>query len=478
MNLPRFQKNCFISAVLCLGIMGGPVQAAVVGFEGLQQGKATEKTLLPALPDFTQLMRSEGSKVVHIVAQRPPGLSEEDVIALLKKMLPPPWGNGSGNPDDEELPKPSKGKSPMTGIGSGFFISNNGYILTNAHVVLKAEDILVKTVDRSEYKAKLVGIDPRTDIALLKIEAETKPVKVAEVDKMQVGEWVVAVGSPFGFENSMTAGVVSSTQRYLPEENYMPFIQSDVALNPGNSGGPLFNTKGQVVGINTQIVTRSGGYMGMSFSIPIQDALTIAEKLLHNEGKISRSRIGVRADMVQKEMAEVLNLKVSRGVILLQIDPEGPAAKAGLQLGDVVVAQNGKTIDALQEFTRQVAESKSDTPIQFTVLRGGKKLQVAVTPEDSDARDVREVLRKMASANEEVGVLGMVLSGQRLIKVGPQAKEAGLQIGDNVVQVQQTKIESMHDLEVWAHAHQDLDKVGVFFERGEKEAGFAIIKKP
>lgn len=258
----------------------------------------------------------------------------------------------------------------------------------------------------------------------------------------------------------------------------MPFIQSDVALNPGNSGGPLFNTKGQVVGINTQIVTRSGGYMGMSFSIPIQDALTIAEKLLHNEGKISRSRIGVRADMVQKEMAEVLNLKVSRGVILLQIDPEGPAAKAGLQLGDVVVAQNGKTIDALQEFTRQVAESKSDTPIQFTVLRGGKKLQVAVTPEDSDARDVREVLRKMASANEEVGVLGMVLSGQRLIKVGPQAKEAGLQIGDNVVQVQQTKIESMHDLEVWAHAHQDLDKVGVFFERGEKEAGFAIIKKP
>jgi serine protease Do len=264
-------------------------------------------------------------------------------------------------------------------LGSGFIISGDGYILTNAHVVDGADDVTVRLTDKREFKAKTIGADKRTDVALLKIEASGLPVvKLGEPAQLKVGEWVVAIGSPFGFDNSVTAGIVSAKGRSLPQENYVPFIQTDVAINPGNSGGPLFNMRGEVVGINSQIYSRSGGYMGVSFAIPIDVAMEIQNQL-RTSGKVSRGRLGVVIQEVSKELADSLALGKPMGAVVNAVEKGGPADKAGLEPGDVILKFDGKPINASADLPRMVGATKPGTRSTVQVWRKGATRDIAVT---------------------------------------------------------------------------------------------------
>jgi serine protease Do len=281
------------------------------------------------------------------------------------------------------IPRNPGGSTPREfenkSLGSGFIISGDGYILTNAHVVEGADEVTVRLTDKREFKAKTIGADKRTDVALLKIEATGLPaVKMADPAQLKVGEWVVAIGSPFGFDNSVTAGIVSAKGRSLPQENYVPFIQTDVAINPGNSGGPLFNMRGEVVGINSQIYSRSGGYMGVSFAIPIDVAMDIQNQL-RASGKISRGRLGVVIQEVSKDLAESLALGKPMGAVVNAVEKGGPADKAGLEPGDVILKFDGKPINSSADLPRMVGATKPGTRSIVQVWRKGTTREIAVT---------------------------------------------------------------------------------------------------
>lgn len=427
-------------------------------------------------PDFTKLMASEGIKVVHINAVQKANPAALNPLELLKRLLPPEEAEEA----EKEFKKDMRKEKPQTGIGSGFFISDDGFILTNAHVVNKAESITVKTTDRKEFKAKLVGLDVRTDIALIKIEssAATPRVRTGKPSQLQAGEWVAAIGSPFGFENTVTAGIVSAFNRHLPDDNYLPFIQTDVAINPGNSGGPLFNVRGEVVGINTQIYTRSGGYMGMSFSIPIDAALKIADQL-RQKGKLERSRMGVRIESLHTELAKALGTSITQGVAVMYVEPNGPAAKAGLTQGDVIVAYKDKTVDTPQEITRLISETPAGTTIPLKIVRGQEEKTLQVTVLSSDAiltADTKTSPGTEVPVEQATGPLGFLLEGNKVTSVSDTAKQAGLAIGDNVVQIQQTKIETASDAQKWLDKNKDFENTAIFFRR-KAEAKFAILPR-
>jgi serine protease Do len=289
----------------------------------------------------------------------------------------------------EQFPHNSPREFESKSLGSGFIISADGYILTNAHVVSSADEITVKLNDKREFQAEIIGVDRKTDIALLKIEAKNLP-KVTQGDpsKLRVGEWVVAIGSPFGFENSVTAGIVSAKGRSLAQENYVPFIQTDVAINPGNSGGPLFNMKGEVVGINSQIYSRTGGYMGLSFAIPIDVAADISTQL-KVAGKVSRGRLGVMIQEVTKELAESFGLDKPEGALVTLVQKGGPAEKGGLKAKDVITRFDGKVVNKSSDLPRIVGATKpgSDVLVHVWRDRSEKKLMVQVDEFPSDEKD-------------------------------------------------------------------------------------------
>lgn len=264
-------------------------------------------------------------------------------------------------------------------LGSGFIISADGYVLTNNHVVADADEIIVRLPDRSELEATLVGADPRTDVALLKIQGSDLPtVKLGQSSTLKAGEWVLAIGSPFGFDHTVTAGIVSATGRNLPNESYVPFIQTDVAINPGNSGGPLFNLQGEVIGINSQIFTRSGGFMGLSFAIPIDVAMDISEQL-RTEGKVSRGWLGVVIQEVNRDLAESFGLERPTGALVAQVMDGGPAAKGGLRVGDVILSVNGNAIDMSADLPHLIGTIKPDTKAQLGIVREGNRETLTVT---------------------------------------------------------------------------------------------------
>ena len=426
-------------------------------------------------PDFTALMASEGNKVVHISAMQksiPQALSPRE---LFKKLIPP-----EDNTDEKNEPPPDlfkRKEKPQTGIGSGFFISSDGYLLTNAHVVNKADTITVKTSDRKEYKAKLVGIDTRTDIALLKVETGKPIIPIRTSEKpLQAGEWVAAIGSPFGFDNTITAGIVSAPSRYLPDDNYLPFIQTDVAINPGNSGGPLFNTFGHVVGMNTQIYTRSGGYMGMSFSIPIQDALRIADQL-KNKGKLERSRIGVRIEALSHELAKALGIPFQDGVAVLYVEPRSPADVAGMKPGDIITSVQNQPIQSAQEITKHVADSQPNTRLLFHVVRGEQEKNITVTVQKADdAPSLPPLSESVPLPVVVTGPLGFVLEGNTIRALSSTAKNAGLQVGDTITQIQYTAISNQKDADSWLKKNKDFENVGVFYSR-KGDAKFVILPR-
>lgn len=335
-----------------------------------------------ALPDFTVLVEQASPAVVNIstrqkmpdrsVASNQPDL--EGLPPMLREFLErsmPPGSRAPGKGGDRQREAQS--------LGSGFIISADGYILTNNHVIDGADEIIVRLSDRNELKAKLVGTDPRTDVAVLKIDGKDLPtVKLGNSDKLKVGEWVLAIGSPFGFDHSATKGIVSAKGRSLPNDTYVPFIQTDVAINPGNSGGPLFNMNGEVVGINSQIFTRSGGFMGLSFAIPIDVAMDVANQLKAN-GKVNRGWLGVVIQEVSKDLAESFGLDKPAGALVAQVLEDGPAAKGGLQVGDVILSANGQPIVMSADLPHLIGNLKEGTKAELEVIRDGKRKTLAVT---------------------------------------------------------------------------------------------------
>jgi len=416
------------------------------------------------LPDFTLLVERNVPSVVNISTKQNPVNQQlrRFHIPDLKEL---PQDNAFGDllrrffgehgyqlPDDDLLEEQS--------LGSGFIISKDGYILTNNHVVSGADEIIVRMTDRREFTAELIGTDERSDIALIKIAADDLPVvTIGSGDALKVGEWVLAIGSPFGFDHSVTAGIVSAKGRSLPSENYVPFIQTDVAINPGNSGGPLFNLDGEVVGINSQIYSRSGGFMGLSFAIPIEVAIDVA-KQLQTSGKVSRGWLGVLIQDVTGELAESFNLDRPRGALIARVLPESPAEKAGLQVGDVILAYNGTLLRSSSELPPLVGASDVDQPAELSILRAGReiKLQVGIgelPPEDAIALSGSHPKPRLVDNRLGMAVSKLTTEQRQELEVpadkgvivesvtGQPAREAGIQQGDVILMLNNQEIASV-----------------------------------
>lgn len=334
-----------------------------------------------SLPDFTGLVEQASPAVVNIsTRQKMPERSVASGQMPDLDGLPPQLREffEHSMPKGQRTPKGDRQREAQS-LGSGFIISSDGYVLTNNHVIEGADEIIVRLSDRSELKAKLVGTDPRTDVAVLKIDGKDLPtVKIGDSDKLKVGEWVLAIGSPFGFDHSVTKGIVSAKGRSLPNDTYVPFIQTDVAINPGNSGGPLFNMAGEVVGINSQIFTRSGGFMGLSFAIPIDVAMDVANQL-KSGGKVNRGWLGVVIQEVNKDLAESFGLDKPAGALVAQVLDNGPAAKGGIQVGDVILSANGQPIVMSADLPHIVGNMKDGSKADLQVIRDGKRQTVSVT---------------------------------------------------------------------------------------------------
>ncbi|HEU4924940.1 MAG TPA: DegQ family serine endoprotease [Burkholderiales bacterium] len=330
------------------------------------------------LPDFTRLVDDQGNAVVNIsttqaprrtgAAPQVPGMEDEEVLEFFRRFIP------------RQQPGPGPGpRSEARSLGSGFIISADGYILTNAHVIEGADEINVRFTDKREYKAKVIGADRRTDVAVIKIDATGLPaVRFGDPSKLKVGEWVVAIGSPFGFENTVTAGIVSAKGRSLPQENFVPFIQTDVAINPGNSGGPLFNMRGEVVGVNSQIYSRTGGFMGLSFAIPIDVALDI-QKQLRDKGRVARGRIGVVIQEVTRDLATSFGLDRPRGALVNSVEKGSPADKAGVEATDIILAFDGKPVESSSDLPRLVGSTRPGSQSTLDVWRKGQTRKLNIT---------------------------------------------------------------------------------------------------
>jgi serine protease Do len=375
------------------------------------------------LPDFTELAEKQGPAVVNVSSTQvirgqrfahPLPFDEEDPAFEFFRRFMPRQIPG--------MPREFRNQS----LGSGFIVSADGYVLTNAHVVDAADEVLVKLTDKREFKAKVVGADKRTDVALLKIEASGLPVvKFGDPGKLKVGEWVVAIGAPFGFDNSVTAGIVSAKGRSLPQENYVPFIQTDVAINPGNSGGPLFNMRGEVVGINSQIYSRSGGYMGVSFAIPIDVAMEVQAQLRAG-GKVSRGRLGVAIQDVTRELAESFGLAKPGGALVASVEKGAPADKAGIEAGDIILKYDGKTVAQSSDLPRMVGSTKPGSRVSVQVWRKGGTRELNVTVgEMPDEKSTAQAKRSGKSMEPAANRLGLVLSEL----TAEQKKQAGVDHG-------------------------------------------------
>jgi len=403
------------------------------------------------LPDFTDLVEKQGAAVVNIsttqaarstLSQQLPQLDENDPFFEFFRRFAPNQGPREFQPQS---------------LGSGFIISGDGYILTNAHVIDAAEEVTVRLTDKREFKAKVIGSDKRTDVALIKIDATGLPtVRFGDPARLKVGEWVVAIGSPFGFDNTVTAGIVSAKGRSLPQENFVPFIQTDVAVNPGNSGGPLFNLRGEVVGINSQIYSRTGGFMGLSFAIPINVANDIAQQL-RTVGKVTRGRIGVVIQQVSRELADGFGLPKPVGALVNSVEKGGPADKAGIEAGDVILKFDGKAVNSSEDLPRIVGGTKPGNKVAVQVWRnkGIRDLQVVVAElvDDRSARQARTGKPQPPAASQfGMGVTDLTDAQRKELKVEGgvfvdnvqgAAARAGLRRGDVILAVNNQDVKTV-----------------------------------
>ena len=403
------------------------------------------------LPDFTDLVEKQGPAVVNISATQ---------ITRNTQVVPGVPNLPKGDPFFEffnrfapQMPRERETQS----LGSGFIISEDGYIMTNAHVVGSAEGITVRLNDKREFKAKVIGVDKRTDVALIKIEASGLPkVTAGDPNQLKVGEWVLAIGSPFGFDSSVTAGIVSAKGRSLPQENYVPFIQTDAAINPGNSGGPLFNMKGEVIGINSQIYTRNGGSMGLGFAIPIDVAMDVVNQL-RTSGKVTRGRIGVTIQEVTRDLAESFGLSKAGGALVSSVEKGGAADKAGIQVSDVILKFDGKTVNASADLPRMVGATRPGSKVTVQVWRKGESKEVHLTVAEMPV-DTQLAQGGSAGTGETVARLGLVVSelsaeqknelqvkGGLLVEEvkGTAAARAGLRRGDVILAIGNVEVSAV-----------------------------------
>ncbi|MGZ8216043.1 DegQ family serine endoprotease [Methylomagnum sp.] len=427
---------------------------------------ATPAAVLAQLPDFTVLVEQNSAAVVNISTTQKVSATEQTQIpegmdipegTPLDEFFKHYFGEGGpGGPGGPGNGEPSESKS----LGSGFVISPDGFVITNHHVVKDADEIVVRLQDRRELVAKVVGSDKRSDIALLKVEAKDLPVaKMGSASKLKVGEWVLAIGSPFGFDHSVTAGIVSAKGRSLPSDNYVPFIQTDVAINPGNSGGPLFNLDGEVVGVNSQIYSRTGGFMGLSFSIPIDVAMQVVDQL-KSQGHVSRGWLGVQIQDVTRELAESFGMKKPQGALVSKILPKSPAEAAGLQIGDIITEYNSQEIISSASLPPMVGMTKIGESAKLKLLRqGGTKevdIKIGLLPEeeaplagntqqepggDTVGRLAVSVINLNAEQREQLEVPkhGVLVLG---VKPGP-AYDAGIRRGDVILRIQDQTIKDV-----------------------------------
>lgn len=406
---------------------------------------------LSGLPDFTQLVEKEGPAVVNISIKqtrstRGPalrGIPEDDPLYEFFRRFSPPEQN--------------QREEPTQSLGSGFIISTDGIVLTNAHVVANADEVTVRLTDKREFKAKVLGVDKRSDVAVLKIPGTDLPiVNLGDSSKVKQGEWVVAIGSPFGFDNTVTAGIVSAKGRSLPDDNYVPFIQTDVAINPGNSGGPLFNLSGEVVGINSQIYSRTGGYMGLSFAIPIDVALQVSDQLQKN-GKVRRGRLGVQIQELSPELASSFGLKNTRGALVSIVDKDSPAAKAGVKTGDVIVEFNGQAVDSSHELPLLVGNTQPDTKATVKLMRQGELREVEITLGEMAGEN--ETPQAQAKTPFEKNKFGLYLQnmdereqqalglsqGVKIAEAEGAARRAGLQSNDVLLAINDRPVQTVQE---------------------------------
>lgn len=491
--MPSMQLKPIHTVVLALGIAAG---ATAVGWSDAARhvlpaaNAQTQSVTVPSaplvtgLPDFTQLVDAVGPAVVNIRTtekiSNQPSMSgmDEDMLEFFRRFgVPVPNIPRQGSPQPE-----GEGEERPSGVGSGFILSSDGYVMTNAHVVEGASDVIVTLADKREFKAKIIGADKRTDVAVVKIDAKGLPaVKIGDVGRLKVGEWVMAIGSPFGLENSVTAGIVSAKQRDTGD--YLPFIQTDVAINPGNSGGPLLNMRGEVVGINSQIYSRSGGFMGISFAIPIDEAVRVSDQL-RKTGKVTRGRIGVQIGQVTKEVAESIGLGKARGALVSAVEPDSPAAKAGIEAGDIIVKYDGKDIDKVADLPRQVGNTKPGTKSTITVFRRGQTRDLSIMVaevEPDEAATARADGKPASGATATAKQLGLVVGelteaqkkslaikgGVRVLSATEAAARAGLREGDVVLAVANSEVTNVKSFEA-ALAKADKSKpVNLLVRRGD-----------
>jgi len=426
-----------------------------------------------AVPDFSALVEREGPAVVNITVNRGAPAADEQSGPGPQGQAPFSFGPFRFGQPLPNMPQPM----PRMAQGSGFIIKADGYILTNAHVVAGKADVTVKLTDKREFKAKVIGADPRTDVALLKVDAEGLPtVHVGDPNKVKVGQWVAAIGSPFGFENSISAGIVSAKGRALPDETYVPFIQTDAAVNPGNSGGPLFDLNGNVIGINSQIYSRTGGYMGLAFAIPIDIAMDVANQL-QTQGKVTRGRIGVQIQELSADLAKSFGLSEPRGALVSSVEKDGPADKAGFRTGDVILEFEGKAVSDSRQLPLIVAAAKPGRDAAVKVWRAGKEQTLHVVVGELQP----EKLASAESQASETGKLGLavedlspeqrkqldVTGGVVVGGVDGPAARAGLRQGDVVIAVNGEQIESAKQFKTLVDKAPTGKPVALLIQRGD-----------
>lgn len=493
MNVPNFVRKPMAAAALGAAL-AAPVGALVaLGYHshaeaGMPTATASSTLSLPAstpqmvVPNFAALVKQYGPAVVNITTKE---TIKTAARAPQQGQLPPGFpgfGNGGGDDPFSQffglVPQPPQGRGQnapvLRGEGSGFIVGSNGVILTNAHVVADAKEVTVKLVDRREFTAKVIGQDETSDVAVLKIDAKDLPtVKLGNPDNVAVGEWVVAIGAPFGFENSVTQGIVSAKGRTLPDGSYVPFLQTDVAINPGNSGGPLFNLNGEVVGINSQIYSRSGGYQGVSFAIPIDVAMNVSQQL-QTSGHVARGKIGVTVQPLDGQLAQSFGLDKPVGALVAQVQKGSPGESAGLKSGDVILRFNGAEIRDSSELPSQVARLAPGTKATLSVWRDGKEKELVVQLADMGAQEVAS-----ASGDSASGKLGLSVrplskdelkqiesdNGLLVQDVAGAAAEAGIRPGDVVLAANGKAVGSVADLK--AITSQASKHIALLVQRGE-----------